>query len=516
MSLIHRKQKNGSVYVYESKSYWDSEKKQPRSKRTLLGKLDPETGEIIPTKKRKKEPIDVNHQDQLVVRERKSYGATALLRDIAKQSGVREDLTAVFHENVDQILALADFLLLSPTNAMRNFERWARSHETFLKKPLSSQRISELFQSITVEQKQQFFMKQIRRHRKEEVWVYDTTSISSYSQNLTQVKYGYNKESDPIPQLNLGLVYGEESGLPVLYRVIRGNVPDSKTLAYLISLLDDFETSQKGLVLDRGFYTKENVQMLCEEHLKFIVGGKKSAKYIKEAIESIRNDIKSIKNYSVKHELYMKQVDVGGTFKASKTSHYPVKVHIYLNMQQYVEDEKTLFKTLDELQKELNSGNRQESHENEYRRYFVQDKTTKRYKMNESAVEEKLKNMGMFVLVTNQKYTSERALELYREKDVVEKAFENIKDRLNMRRVRVSSDESLEGKLFIQFVSLLLGAHVRRRMKQAKLDEYYTMDDLLGEVELIDRYVHPEHGYTLGEILEAQKQIFAGMKVHLT
>lgn len=37
------------TYVYESTSYWDAEKKQSRSKRKLLGKLDPVTGEIIPT-----------------------------------------------------------------------------------------------------------------------------------------------------------------------------------------------------------------------------------------------------------------------------------------------------------------------------------------------------------------------------------------------------------------------------------------------------------------------------------
>jgi hypothetical protein len=35
-------------YAYESISYWDKEKKQPRSKRKYLGKVDPETGDIIP------------------------------------------------------------------------------------------------------------------------------------------------------------------------------------------------------------------------------------------------------------------------------------------------------------------------------------------------------------------------------------------------------------------------------------------------------------------------------------
>jgi len=41
-----------TTYVYESESYWDPEKKQARSRRKVVGKLDPVTGEIIPTGKR--------------------------------------------------------------------------------------------------------------------------------------------------------------------------------------------------------------------------------------------------------------------------------------------------------------------------------------------------------------------------------------------------------------------------------------------------------------------------------
>lgn len=53
MSIIKQYHKDtGITYVYESESYWDKEKKQPRSRRKLIGKLDDETGEIIPTGKK--------------------------------------------------------------------------------------------------------------------------------------------------------------------------------------------------------------------------------------------------------------------------------------------------------------------------------------------------------------------------------------------------------------------------------------------------------------------------------
>lgn len=52
MAIVnHKDKRTGVTYVYESESYWDKEKKQPRSKRTLIGKLDEATGEIIPTGK---------------------------------------------------------------------------------------------------------------------------------------------------------------------------------------------------------------------------------------------------------------------------------------------------------------------------------------------------------------------------------------------------------------------------------------------------------------------------------
>lgn len=57
-----RNKERGVTYVYESHSYWDKEKKQPRSHRRLIGKRDPETGEIVPTRARRKaaEPSDTD------------------------------------------------------------------------------------------------------------------------------------------------------------------------------------------------------------------------------------------------------------------------------------------------------------------------------------------------------------------------------------------------------------------------------------------------------------------------
>jgi len=55
MGIVYQTDKRvGITYAYENKAYWDKEKKQSRSKRTLIGRVDPDTGEIIPTDGRRK------------------------------------------------------------------------------------------------------------------------------------------------------------------------------------------------------------------------------------------------------------------------------------------------------------------------------------------------------------------------------------------------------------------------------------------------------------------------------
>lgn len=55
MAIIKQFDKrSGITYVYDSKSYYNKEKKCSRAKRTLIGKIVPDTGEMIPTNGRNK------------------------------------------------------------------------------------------------------------------------------------------------------------------------------------------------------------------------------------------------------------------------------------------------------------------------------------------------------------------------------------------------------------------------------------------------------------------------------
>ena len=297
MALIKQLDKrSGITYVYESESYWDKDKKQARSRRTLVGRLDPATGEIVPTdgrgKKRKQTTTEAIQPVKpgpvpAIRTERLFYGATYLLDQIGDVTGVTDDLKTCFPDTYKQILSIAYYLALEDQNPLSRFRKWAMLHKHPYGKDIPSQRSSELFQSITEEAKMQFFRLQGKRRVEKEYWAYDSTSISSRSEGLRQVKFGKNKDGDSLPQINLALVFGEDSRLPFYYRKIAGNIPDVKTVQELLRELDILGYEKVKLVMDRGYYSAENLNAIYKKHLKFLCGATTSLSFARAFIREI-------------------------------------------------------------------------------------------------------------------------------------------------------------------------------------------------------------------------------------
>ena len=120
---------------------------------------------------------------------------------------------------------------------------------------------------------------------------------------------------------------------------------------------------------------------------------------------------------------------------------------------------------------------------------------------------------GFFVLLTNETMDAITALELYRNKDVVEKAFGNLKERLNMRRALVSSEQSLDGKLFVEFVALIYLSYIKKKMQDSDLFKSYTLQGVLDKLDVIECFEEPGYKPRIGELLEKQKEIYECMSV---
>lgn len=131
-------------------------------------------------------------------------------------------------------------------------------------------------------------------------------------------------------------------------------------------------------------------------------------------------------------------------------------LQIYFNGENALEHQHNFNAMMDMLELELKTGNREQEHEKVYTKYFDITTTTVRgskLTVKEDAIRAAEKNYGFFALLSSEIEDSIQALEIYRNKDLVEKTFGNLKERLNLHRTAVSSDTSLDGKLFVQFYS---------------------------------------------------------------
>ena len=459
------------------------------------------------------------------MRGRTFYGATYLLEAIGEATGVANDLKCCFPNTHKQILSLVYYLVLEEANSMSRFTRWASMHHHPWAKDIPSQRISELFQSISEEDKHQFFRVQGKRRIEHEYLAYDTTSVSSYSRTLKQIKYGKNKEHDPLPQLNLALLYGEESRLPVCYRKLPGNISDVTTIQNLLDDMDFLEIKKVNLVMDRGFYSEANINELYKNHHKFLIGAKLSLKLVNPHLEEVRTKLSSRSNYSSKYQLYYDSVMTEWSYTETKkssgnkvTDTRRIYLHLYYNDARASEDRMSFNRMLDMLEYELMSGKHNSDHERQYAKYYTRKETPVRgvvLEPKQDAIDEAEKNFGYFALLSNGIKEPLKALEIYRSKDLIEKAFGNLKERLNMRRYYVSTEESLEGKIFVQFVALIYLSYIKKTMSDNDLYKRYTMQELLDQLDVIERYEQPGHRHRISEITQKQKDLYRYFQVEV-
>jgi transposase len=524
-----KNKKNGVTYVYESVGYWDKEKKQARNRRKCIGKLDPLTGEIVPS--HKIELADLASQARkrgpkpVLESERRFYGATYLFDAIGEKLGVTRDLQLCFPEIHRQILSMAYYLVLEDRNPMSRFPKWALTHVHPYDKALTSQRSSEILGSISEAAKLKFFVSQGKRRVEKEFLAYDTTSISSYSTALKQVKYGLNKENDVLPQINLALLFGEKSRLPVYYRKLPGNITDVKTIHNLLADIDFLNLKKVQLVMDRGFYSADNINALFRQHYKFLISTQTSLHFVKRKLDEVCGSMVSRPHYSSRYGLYYDSFMLDWDYVETKkrkgeviNDNRRIYLHLYYNDQRATDDKIAFNKMLDGLEYELNNGQRNPEHEKQYAKYYEIKETPVRgvtlIPMQE-AISAAEKYYGYFALLSNGVKDPLEAMEIYRSKDLIEKAFGNLKERLNMRRTSVSSEENLEGKLFVQFVALIYLAYIKKAMSDNNLFKDYTMQELLDELDVIERFEQHGHKPRLGEITQKQAHLYTCLGVEI-
>jgi transposase len=95
---------------------------------------------------------------------------------------------------------------------------------------LSSQRIRELLLALSQGDRMSFFEHWSEYRCENEYIALDITSISTYSELINAAEWGYNRDKESLPQVNVCMLLGEKSRLPILQMVYSGSLRDVSTL----------------------------------------------------------------------------------------------------------------------------------------------------------------------------------------------------------------------------------------------------------------------------------------------
>jgi len=517
----------GVSYVYEDYPYWDKAKKQNRHKRCYIGKLGHD-GEFIPNRRYLARQDAIEREKTAThttaSARRRYFGATHLLDEISMVAGIQEDLRVCFPSTYKIWMSLAYYLVLESDSPLYRFSRWAFDHRHPLGEEIASQRISELLRDVPESAKLEFFKRQARRRQEKEYLAYDTTSVSSYSEYINAVRYGRNKDNDSLPQVNMALILGEKTCMPVYYRVLPGNINDVTTIRKLVKDIDFLEINKLKLVLDRGFYSASNINALFKGHHKFLIGVKANNGFISGIVDKAKEEMHDYAHYNVDHEIYhwsctaeWPYVQTNRHGNVTLQEKRRVYVHVYYNGLRGEEEKARFRKAL--AMTEIAMKNKETMTAAQLSlcdKYFIINETPKRgvkIQYKNDVIKKHMDQLGYFVLLSNEIKDSAEALEVYRRKDMVEKAFDNLKHRLDMKRTAVHSDQALTGKFFLQFIALIYISYIHKQMQDNNLYRNYTMQSLLDSLDVIERYDFEGQRYHCSEITQKQLDIYSCLGV---
>jgi len=99
--------------------------------------------------------------------------------------------------------------------------------------------------------------------------------------------------------------------------------------------------------------------------------------------------------------------------------------------------------------------------------------------LREDVVEAELIYAGWVVVISNFVSDTKEAIKIYREKDIVEKGFHRLKNSLDLGRLRVHSEASMQNKVFIGFISLILLSAIHNVMQDEMMYSKMTMKKLI-------------------------------------
>lgn len=428
--------------------------------------------------------------------ETKGFGFHYLIKNLLKSDPLLSSIQETFPDRWDEIMAIAEFMVSELDAKMCDFDYFSRNHDTYCDHSLTPSSITKLLQSIDNDAILKFFFKYIDKlekgafYNKERFWALDSTSFGSYSRNLSDAQWGRPKQEESLPQLNVMMLVDQDSGRPIYYQHFNGSIPDVSTVKTMCAKALQLGARSFVLVFDRGYYGKDNLNEIFETGYHFVtcVPISKTVQFDPEIAEAAQQFLrgKHFDPYCGQRCIRLtKQFDVG----QGKTK--TVYVHVFFDDEKAAAANTELMNRREEVIK-MKKSKAQLSPANEHfaSKYLI-EKDDGSFEHNDEAYDDFIRRAGYWVIVSDVIKHTHVAYNAYKARGTVEEVFSTMKTRMKINRMRVSTDSSLDGKCFIQFIAvsiwMLLEYVVDAKREKGELKSGISMSDIIKELKSIKR-----------------------------
>lgn len=445
----------------------------------------------------------------------KSFGDVFLFRELAAGLGLEKMLSDEYPDDWKLLLCLA-FSKLKGVESMRLVEPSVDDSffgELYDTEIPSDQRISEILEAVP-DKAPGFFRSWIAKHGGSALF-YDITSLSSNSRSINMLEYGYNRDGDKLPQVNLGLVVNKNTNIPVYFKIFPGSLPDVSTLQGMIGDLKEFGLHDNLLVIDRGFYSRENLQRIHEAGMNFILPLPLT---VNAAKKLLAEQAKQLKN-PVNAQRFEKQL-VFVTQKDITIDGLELHAHVIYDEARQNDQTNSFYDRLFDVEKKLDGATVYgpldvflEHNAKGFRNFFewTLNDGILSCKRKPKAIKRRTNQFGKMILISSTQITWDKALLYYRQKDAIEKHYYSLKNFVEGAPLRVRKDKTLMGLMFVMFLTLIVRAAFLQRLANTKAKNTYLPDALL-ELSKI-RAVKIGKNWKLTETTKRQRLVIDALKI---
>lgn len=493
-ALVNVTQKNGDIYVMERQSVYDPEKKYYRIINSkLIAKIPKGTKTPIPTRPKRPKGSKTKQKQEKLSAARMHVGMMDIIQHIGTVSGIDDAIYASTDLGTAQkIISLSRYLLATNGQTFPGIQTWQFNHPLPYAEGISEDVYHDLFVNIGFDEslQQNFFHERCQKLGEHDAIAYDSSTISTYSEQQNEARYGYNKAKDGLKTIKLLTLYSIESRQPIAFTKQTGNLPDVITIENALTQLSVLGVKSAEIITDNGYYSEANLSKMLQKGFGFITLVKTSIKWVRPEIDRHMDDFNTVSStcpfdpsthgitVMLMHDFektrkYASHKSGAGKGSAEIFSRR-IYLHIYFNAARQAE-ERTAFETdLMELKAllegGLNTGDLSERSQKKVEKYMSVrtwgSKTTVSF--NDRACREAYKYHGYFVLVSNREKDCFECLRKYRRRETIESFFEAGKQHADGARSRVWGTDTLRGRMFVQFVALCYYEYFSEQIRQIK------------------------------------------------